>query len=84
MLYADRWQPRRPKEPSNGFNPLAGLAVGRVPGARPKEEQSTMAKNFSGAVGSWHPTVANLAVLIVLELAAYAGLRYVFRSAHGG
>lgn len=83
MLYADRWTLRRPDEPSNGFNPSAGFAVGRVPGARPKET-TDVAKSISGAVGSWHPTVANLAVLIVLEVAAYAALRYVFRSAHGG
>lgn len=33
---------------------------------------------------AWHPTVAYLVALIVVELAAYAGLRYVFRNAHGG
>lgn len=33
---------------------------------------------------SWHPTVAYLLALVVLELAAYGGLRYVFRNAHGG
>lgn len=32
----------------------------------------------------WTPTVANLIVLIVLELAAYAVLRWTFRTAHGG
>lgn len=33
---------------------------------------------------AWHPTVAYLMALVVFELAAYAGLRYVFRNAHGG
>lgn len=33
---------------------------------------------------AWQPTVAYLVALIVVELAAYAGLRYVFRNAHGG
>lgn len=28
---------------------------------------------------SWTPTVANLLVLVVLELAAFAALRYAFR-----
>lgn len=32
----------------------------------------------------WTPTVANLVVLIVLEIAAYAALRWAFRTAHGG
>lgn len=36
------------------------------------------------APGSWTPTVANLAVLIVLEIAAYIALRWAFRTAHGG
>ena len=30
-----------------------------------------------GGTKDWSPTVANLLVLIVLELAAFAGLRYV-------
>lgn len=33
---------------------------------------------------SWHPTVAYLLVLIVVEIGAYAVLRYTFRSFHGG
>lgn len=32
----------------------------------------------------WHPTVINLVVLILLELVAYASLRYLFRTALGG
>lgn len=32
----------------------------------------------------WHPTVVNLLVLVVLEIGAYAGLRYAFRQFHGG
>jgi hypothetical protein len=32
----------------------------------------------------WTPTVANLAVLVVLEIAAYCLLRWAFRTAHGG
>lgn len=31
----------------------------------------------------WHPTVANLLVLIVLELLAFAALRRVFRIMQG-
>lgn len=32
----------------------------------------------------WTPTVANLMVLIALEIAAYCALRWAFRTAHGG
>lgn len=40
-----------------------------------------VASTMRGAVDvkSWTPTVANLIVLLVLELAAYAGIRYLFR-----
>lgn len=34
--------------------------------------------------GGFTPTVASLLILIGLELAAYVGLRYAFRIAHGG
>lgn len=37
-----------------------------------------------GGMGDWHPTVVNLLVLLALELVAYAGLRYLFRTALGG
>ena len=36
------------------------------------------------AASNWTPTVANLVVLIVLEIAAYCALRWAFRTAHGG
>lgn len=32
----------------------------------------------------WHPTVVNLLVLVVLEVGAYALMRYAFRGFHGG
>jgi hypothetical protein len=32
----------------------------------------------------WQPTVVNLLILIILEMLAFAGLRYAFRQAHGG
>lgn len=32
----------------------------------------------------WTPSVANLLIIITLELAAYAALRWAFRAAHGG
>lgn len=34
--------------------------------------------------GGWTPTVANLIVLIALEIVAYIALRWAFRTAHGG
>lgn len=41
------------------------------------------ARPVSRAAG-WTPTVANLIVLIALEIAAYCALRWAFRTAHGG
>lgn len=38
--------------------------------------------NMATAKG-WHPTVANLLVLVVLELVAFAALRRVFRVMQG-
>jgi hypothetical protein len=38
----------------------------------------------AGRAGGWTPTVANLIVLIALEIAAYCALRWAFRTAHGG
>lgn len=34
--------------------------------------------------GDWQPTVVYLLILVVVEMAAFAGLRYTFRSVHGG
>jgi hypothetical protein len=34
--------------------------------------------------GPWEPTVVYLLLLIVLEYAAFIGLRYTFRGTHGG
>ena len=34
--------------------------------------------------GAYEPTIVALIVLILLEFAAYAGLRYTFKSVHGG
>lgn len=34
--------------------------------------------------GGWTPHVSNLVVLIALEIVAYAALKWVFRTAHGG
>jgi len=38
----------------------------------------------AGTKTGWTPTVANLVVLIFLEIAAYCALRWAFRTAHGG
>ena len=37
-----------------------------------------------GMASQWHPSVVNLLVLVVVELLAYALLRWTFRSFHGG
>lgn len=45
------------------------------------------AATVRGAVtggNSWHPTVVNLLILLVLEILAYGLLRYAFRQFHGG
>ena len=42
------------------------------------------APTATGNGTGWSPTVANLAVLIALEIAAYCALRWAFRTAHGG
>lgn len=36
------------------------------------------------SANAMHPTVAFLMLLVILEYGAYIGLRYYFRSAHGG
>lgn len=33
---------------------------------------------------AWSPTVANLLILVALEIGAYIALRWAFRNAHGG
>jgi hypothetical protein len=33
---------------------------------------------------TWHPTVVNLLILVVLEVITYGLLRYTFRNFHGG
>ncbi len=69
--------------------PVAGAGYWR--GSPPKAGgQGSMA----GPVGAgtrrikapegWTPTVANLIVLVALEIAAYVALRWAFRSVHGG
>lgn len=45
---------------------------GRAPNGVPMSAISQYAKG-------WSPTVANLLVLIVLELAAFAAIRYLFK-----
>lgn len=59
-----------------GAPPVAG---GQGSMAGPKGANVT-----APAQTSWTPTVANLAVLIVLEIGIYCLLRWAFRTAHGG
>ncbi len=37
-----------------------------------------------GVATGWTPTVANLMILVALEIVAYCALRWAFRTAHGG
>lgn len=39
----------------------------------------SMPSSVNQAAGSWSPTVANLLVLVVLELVAFAAIRYLFK-----
>ncbi len=82
MSGINRWALRQADEPSRHPNPGAGATWGRP---LDQGKAAAMAASTRGqSVGDWHPTVVNLIVLIVLELVAYAALRYVFRSALGG
>jgi hypothetical protein len=82
MSGVNRWALRQAEEPSNRPNPGAGATLGRPLDSNKKVAMAASTRGQS--VGDWHPTVVNLLVLIVLELVAYAALRYVFRSALGG
>lgn len=62
-----------------GAPPVAG---GQGSGAGPRTANVTAPVNNNQS--GWTPTVANLAILVVLEIAAYCLFRYVFRTAHGG
>lgn len=64
-------------------NPGAGFAIGRPVVDRPKGAMMP-AQMKSMHVGEWHPTVVNLAILIVVELVAYSAIRYLFREFLGG
>jgi hypothetical protein len=39
---------------------------------------------YASSIGSWEPTTVYLVGFVILEIAAYAGLRYAFRGVHGG
>jgi hypothetical protein len=75
MAY-DRWSARTTTPVGvpivNKGKNMAGTATVRGPRAA-----------LAGA-RSWHPTVVNLTVLIVLELLAYSTLRWALRQYHGG
>lgn len=81
-MNVNRWALRYDQSPPN---PGAGLGVGRAETPRSEAQMSVPAKTMNAySPSQWHPTVVNLAILIVIELAAYSVLRYVFRTAHGG
>jgi hypothetical protein len=76
----NRWQLRIEQK---GLNPGAGIGVGRAESPRSDKEMAVPTRMSKGPA-PWHPTVINLVVLILLEMVAYAALRYAFRTAHGG
>lgn len=81
---ANRWALAQASEPSRDPNPGAGFAWARPRGARPEGAMTVPGSTDRTTMGDWHPTVVHLLVLLVIELFAYAGLRYVFRNALGG
>lgn len=81
MPNVNRWALRYGESPPN---PGAGLAIGHPQKPRSEADMAVPIKGSGASPQDWHPTVLNLAILIVLEMAAYAALRYAFRTAHGG
>jgi hypothetical protein len=57
--------------------PSAAPANSRLGAIVPEVSVSQTSGRGMAATAQWTPTVANLLVLIVLELLAFAGLRYV-------
>lgn len=66
------WASIRPDEPSAAPNPGAGF-----PWAKPHEPRPEGAMSVGARASDWHPTVVNLLILVLLELVAYATLRYL-------
>ena len=57
--------------------PAGAVAVG--PDVQRSPSGANNMGRFSGAAQGWTPTVANLLVLVVLEIVAFAVIRYVFK-----
>ena len=72
---------------NRGLDPVTDIPhAGRdgYRGAPPVQKgQGPMPGGPMSTAKGWHPTVANLLVLIVLELLAFAGLRRLFRVMQG-
>lgn len=66
----------------SGPNPGAGLGIGRA--QTPRSDAAVAKQSAAAGPKDWQPTVLNLTILIVLEMCAFAALRYAFRGAHGG
>lgn len=80
MPNVNRWSLAQNQSPSP--NPGAGLGIGRA--QTPRSDAQVATATAGASPRDWQPTVLNLVILIVLELLAFAALRYTFRSAHGG
>jgi hypothetical protein len=48
-------------------------------GAGPTPIGATVPSSNGGSASSWTPTVTHLLVILVIEIAAFAALRYAFR-----
>lgn len=72
---------------------MAGIPRGQLSNTAPQgQAEGRSGKGFglvgmtgdSSPLGDWEPTVVYLLVLVIIEFAAYCGLRYAFRNVHGG
>lgn len=62
-----------------GYGPTPGNLQA---GAGPTPIGATVPNSGNGGSGGFHPTVAHLLVLLVLEIVAFAALRYLFAKVH--
>mgnify|MGYP001616336392 CR=1 FL=1 len=69
-----------PKAGSGYYRGAPPIAGGQGSMAGPKGAGSRALFSSDG----WTPTVSSLLILVLLELGAYAALRWAFRTAHGG
>lgn len=58
--------------PSRRFAAAGAVSSGADPGRAPNGAR------MGGATAQWSPTVANLMIILIVEMVAFAVIRYVF------